>query len=301
MIPQYLDMAWVGGAAGLVALLCQLRRLEKLWPLGVALVAGVAAWRWVIDPAWVWDSVRQDVPWGSALLLAFWGLQARLGWLRVEGWVGAVLGGVLVGDLAVAGSLAMTEPDPVRRARLVLAASGASLIGRTGGAAPLLLGWGGGTLVVLGLLLALVGFTDVKKWGISVQKPSLAGAWPALFTGFCGALIVWLLITAGLLEFAAGRIEVLPVKLPAFGRWIVTAVGLVVGAVVDEGVGAMAASETLLRALSLREDWARQSLLSGITVGGGLPLLLLTRSSLRVGLPLWLLQVGVLAAWIWWR
>ncbi len=301
MMPAYLDMAWVGGAAGLVALLCQFRRLEKLWPLGVALVAGVAAWRWVIDPAWVWESIRLDVPWGSAILLALWGLQARLGWLRVEGWVGAVLGGVLVGDVAVATSLVMTEPDPGRRARLVLAASGASLIGRTGGAAPLLLGWGGGTLVVLGLLLALVGYSGSKKWGISVQKPVLSGAWPALLTGIAGGLIVWLLITAGVLEFAAGRMEVLPVKLPAFGRWIVTAVGLGVGALADEGVGALAASETLARALSLREDWARQSLLSGITVGGGLPLLLITRSSLRVGLPLWLLQVAVLAAWIWWR
>jgi hypothetical protein len=163
------------------------------------------------------------------------------------------------------------------------------------------LGWGGGTLVILGLLLALVGYTDVKKLGISVQKPVFAGAWPALLTGVGGALVVWLLITAGVLEFAAGRLEVLPVKLPGYERWIVTGLGLVVGSLVEEGVGALAAAETLLRGLSLREDWARQSLLSGITVGGGLPLLVLTRSSLRVGLPLWLLQVAVLGAWIWWR
>ena len=77
---------------------------------------------------------------------------------------------------------------------------------------------------------------------------------------------------------------------------------LLLGVLTDEGAGALAAQAVLDRAFNIQGDWARQMSVAGLAVGGGLPLLLLSRSSLRVGLPLWALQVALTLLWtIVWR
>ena len=68
-----------------------------------------------------------------------------------------------------------------------------------------------------------------------------------------------------------------------------------------EGGVMLLASETLDRAFSLRGDTVREALLVGGTVGAGLPALVATRSRLRVGVPLWLVQVALALGFLYTR
>lgn len=296
------DTWWVGGAVGVTALLLQIRRAQALLPLLTLAAVGVALWRGVLDAQWIASSLRLDPPWMLALLWALWVAQARSGWLRVEGWGGTVAAALIAGDLAAATSLVTSEPDPARRARLVLAASGASLIG-LGGAASLLMGWGGPRLAALGIVLALTGFVPGPT-RIALQRPAprqigIAAA-TALSVAICAALLVWLAAACHLLEFAALQIEPLPNRFPSLVRPLALLPAILLGIVTDEGAGALGAQAVLDRAFNIQGDWARQMSVAGLAVGGGLPLLLLSRSSLRVGLPLWALQVGLTILWAGW-
>ena len=65
-------------------------------------------------------------------------------------------------------------------------------------------------------------------------------------------------------------------------------------------MGQMLVREIAARAHSVRGDWAIDTARVGLCVGGGLPLLVLTGSSLRVGVPLWLAQVALACGWVAW-
>ena len=53
----------------------------------------------------------------------------------------------------------------------------------------------------------------------------------------------------------------------------------------------------LERGLSLRGEQIREILLAGVSVGGTLPMLVATRSRLKVGVPWWLAQVAWVVGW----
>ena len=291
-----MDTALVGGAVGLTALLLPIRRIEPIVPVLTLIAAGIASWRGVLHPGWALSSLQMDAPWGLALLWGLWAAQARSGWLRAGGWGGAVIGGATVGDLTTATALVAGEPDPARRARLVLAASGASLIG-VGGAAPLILGWGGPRAALLGIALALIGFVP-GPMALTARRPDLRQIGLALPAALCVAILAWLAAASHLLEFAALQVEPLPNRYPGWVRPMAMLPALLLGILTDEGAGAIAAQSILDRAFNLQGDWARQMSVVGLAVGGGLPMLVLTRSSLRVGLPLWLAQAAVATAWV---
>ncbi len=275
--------------------------------LGVAgIVAGVgvvAAVRDLFASEWVLNSLLHDLPWGAVVALASWGALGRSGAFASRRWLGAVLLSAVAGDLLVAVGLSLVEPDPRRRARLVLAASGASLVGVTSGASALLLGWGGLPMVVLGLLLAAVGVTRGGE-GRLVQRTPVApirhgSAW-GVGLALAAGVLVWLAMVANTTEILAERIEALPLDWPRHARAITFAAGLLGGTVGDEGASALLAREVAARSLSVKGPWAVDALRAGLAIGGGLPLLVLTRSSLRVGVPLWLVQVLLGVGWVMW-
>ena len=292
------DAIWLGAACGLAAFLGRIRRVEPYFLGLVAICVGIGFWRWNLDARWAGSSFVQDIPWKTVLKLALWAGLSRAGGLKIQGWVGAVLGGILIGDLAVAVSLAYHEPDAGRRARLALAASGASLAGRAG-AATLVLGWEP-KVAALGLVLALLGYVggSFKVEGApprSLREGGL-GALSALGAG----VIVWLLSAGGNLEFAALQVEGFPGTKPGMERWLTVGPSLLLGLFFDEGAAAMAVQGVLDRALSVKADWALQSMMAGVGVGGGLQTLLIAKGDLKIGLSLLLIQIGILGAWVFW-
>lgn len=266
----------------------------------IAGAIGVAFLLGVLDARWVVESLGADLPWASVVVLLLWTLVARSGVLRPRGWPAVVGLGALAGDLLVAIALAVTEPDPGRRARLVLAASAASLVGPAGGAGALMLGWGGWELAAVGLVLALVGVAGGET-GVS-WAPVDRSALPFAAAVALGAgVVAWLAAAAGALDFLAQGIERAPLEFPDEQGALVTGVGLLLGSFGDEGTIAVCFQGALDRALSAREPMVAPWLVAGLGIGNGLPLLVATRSSLKVGLPLWLLQVVGVLAWAWLR
>jgi hypothetical protein len=300
MIDAWRNAAVLGGITGVLLVLAQIGRARNWLPACFIAGVGVAIYLGALAPSWALSSLLADAPWLGACLLALWAANAESGWLRVRSWPAVVLATALFGDRFVALGLAAAEPDPARRARLVVAASGASLIGLTSGAAPLVLGWGGPEAVGIGVLLAGVGFAGgggAPEW----RAPNLKLAGTAALVPLLGAGIVWLAILGGALELVATGLEQVPLLAMARGDLLVFGSAVFAGAVGDEGVFALVVREIQLRGLSLRGDTLPMALRAGLAVGGGLPLLLLTRSRLRVGLPLWLLQIGLVTTWLWLR
>lgn len=275
--------------------------------LGVAgIVAGVgvvAAVRDLFAADWVLLSLLRDLPWGAVAALAAWSALGRSGALASRRWLGVVVLSVVAGDLLAAMGLSLVEPDARRRARLVLAASGASLIGVTSGASALLLGWGGLPMVALGLLLAAVGAARGGEGPLVERTPGAplarGSAW-GVGLALAAGVLVWLAMVANTTEILAERIEALPLDWPGHARGISFVAGLLGGALGDEGAAALLAREVAARSLSVKGAWAVDAVRAGLAIGGGLPLLVLTRSSLRVGVPLWLVQVLLGVGWVMW-
>jgi hypothetical protein len=302
MIPTveaWRNAAVLGGITVILTFFAQVRGAWRWFPALVIAAVGAGFALDVLAPEWVAASLLADAPWMAAGLLAVWCAHADSRWLRARSWPAVVLAAALFGDRFVALGLALAEPDPGRRARLVLAASGASLIGVTSGAAPLILGWGGIEAVVVGLVLAAIGF--VAGGDVGTTKPDLRAAAPAVAVPLLGAVVTWVAITSGALELVATGIEGLPMLAMPRGDLLLFAGATLAGALGDEGLFALLAREVELRALSVRGDTVATALRAGLAVGGGLPLLLLTGSRLRVGVPLWLAQVGVVVAWLFFR
>lgn len=303
----------VGGVAALLLLFaCHFWRRVYLWLVLVPVALGAFLALDMLQVSWL-PGILADVPWLSALILLVWTVQARAGWVRVSGWPAAVALAAVGGDLLVATGLAVSEPDPARRARLVVAASGASLIGPLGGGATLILGPGGPSLWALGLALALVGLVGGKP-GLSITGPvegGPVGGWRTLLgkawlPPVVAALAAWMAILGGGLEGVADGLEELPWWLPGQERLVVAAGGLLLGMLGDEGGMAMVARAALERAMGLDIStripgadgtWAWDAVRVGLSVGGTLPLLFLTKSRMKTGLPLWLLQILLAAAW----
>lgn len=303
MIPTTVE-AWrnaalLGGIVAVLAMVGQIRAARAWFPALVLAGVGAAFWLEALAGSWLLSSLRADAPWGSALLLAMWAVHGDSRWLRARSWPAVVLAAALLGDRFVAMGLALCEPDPARRARLVVAASGASLVGWTSGAAPLVLGWGGLECVGVGLVLAALGYSGAGDFGR--VAPDTRAAVAAAVVPVFGAVVTWLAIVGGALEVLADGLEGIPLLAMPRGDLLVYGGAVLAGAFGDEGLFALLARETELRALSLRGDAIPTSLRAGLAVGGGLPLLVLTGSRLRVGVPLWLAQVGVVTAWLYLR
>jgi hypothetical protein len=127
--------------------------------------------------------------------------------------------------------------------------------------------------------------------------PDAGAAGVAALGALAAGLLTWALALSGGLELAATGIERLGFYMPRQEEAILAASGLLAGMVGDEGTMALYTRGVLDRALALRGDDTVAVLRAGLAIGGGLPMLLWTRSSLKVGLPLWLLQVAGVVAW----
>ncbi len=280
-------MGGLGAIGGMVA------RLRAAWwalPIVVLAALGVAfsahAMRW----DFMWASILWDAPWRSGLPLAVWCAFGASGAVRTTSWAGVVVATALLGDVAVATGLALAEPDPSRRARLVLAASGASLVGPWSGATMLTLGHGGLEMSVLGLALALIGYASGRGENRLV-RPSWALAWPAGAVVVSVTLLVWLMAAGSVADFASFGLEGLAPLLPGRATEWVGFLAALAGAVVYEPAAALFLEHTLSLATQLRGTWTVDALRIGVSVGAGLPMLLLSGARIRVGLPLWVLQV----------
>lgn len=289
----------VGMIVGLAGFAAQFRVGRLLVPVLLVVAAGVAVYLQVLGPAFALDSFLHDAPWLAAAILAAWTFHARIGWVRATSWPAVVLLTALFGDVFTAMVLAQAESDQSRRARLVIAASGASLCGRTSGETALILGAGAWPVMALGVALAAVGFVGggQVRLGGATPRAGLGPAWVALVFG-AG---VWLLTLVYAGEGLATALEQARLYLPGRDNLAVGAGSILTGMLFQEGGAALFLQSALDRALSLRGDGVRESMLVGLSIGGGLPLLIATGSRLRVGVPLWLVQVAMGLAFLWWR
>ncbi|MBM4369724.1 MAG: hypothetical protein FJ102_26170, partial [Deltaproteobacteria bacterium] len=207
----------------------------------------------------------------------------------------------VLGDLLVATGLALCEPDDKRRAKLVLAASGASLLGAASGASAIALGWGGWPIAGLGLALAGIGFVAGGEG--AEFKPQFAPrvALGAALVPLWLALVTWLFMLGGVPDLGASFLENLPLTLPGRAPVAATAVAALLGGLGAETGVALFAADLLAHATQVRGEWAPDALRIGVAVGGGLPMLFLTRSRLSVGIPLWVAQVLLALGFVAWR
>lgn len=297
-----LNAVVTGVVALLLGIAAQFWRRPLWWggliPLVVLLGVGLK----VIDPRWGLDSLMSDAPWRTAAVMTVWWILVRPGWFRTDRWPLVVLGAALLGDELLAAGLVFAEADPGRRARLVLAASGASLIGPLGGGAVLGLGWGGPEIAVLGGVLALIGLCGGggAKTGEAAPVPWRDAGY-APVTGLVVVMVTWLLMLGGGLEFVAMGLELLPMRLPGMEHEIVLGGAVLLGGLMQEGVAAAAMDGVLARTLDVPTETYRAAMTAGLAVGGGLPLLVATGCRLRVGVPLWLVQVVIVLVWGWFR
>lgn len=307
MIEAARNAVVMGIATGVLGVAALHRRAALAVPVLCAAAAGTAYGIGCLDLRWALDSLGHDVPWLAGAGLAAWAALGGCGVVRAGAWLPAVAVTLLAGDALAASGVALAVEDRRRRAALVLACSAASAAGRLSGATTLLLGWPGAEVAVLCLGLSLVGLLPVgaaaaaRAPAISFHRPvARAMARPAILA-VAAALGAWFLALGGSADIVAYHVEQLPIELPGRASLLVGAGGAALGALVDEGFAAMAGREVLLDALALRGSWVRDALVLGISVGGGLPLLWVTRSSFRVGVPLWATQVAIAMAWLWSR
>ncbi len=301
VIPEAERNAIIAGVLALVlGVAAQFRWARLTLPFLFLIACGVLTRFKMLDRGWALESLRLDASWGVGVPLIAWTMIAALGLIRLSGWPATVLIGAVLGDRFAAMGLVLGEADTGRRARLVLAASGASLIGLTGGPAALVLGFGGWRTAVLGGVLALVGWAGPPLANV-VREPGLPRqAGLAVLSGVIAVLAGWILMVGGSADLIAQGIEEAPLFLPRAWKLTCFAGAVLAGVITDEGVAAMAAHATFERGLDLMTSVPKDVVRVGIAVGGGLPLLLLTGSRLRVGVPLWLCQVAIAAMWAQW-
>lgn len=298
---EALRNALIAAALGLsLGFAAHFRRLHRFLPLVFLAACGVLTYFKMLDRAWALESLRLDADWVVGAQLIGWMMVSGLGLVRLSGWpatlaVAAVLGGRFAALGLVAG-----EADPRRRARLVLAASGASLIGLTGGPASLVLGWGGWRTVALGLVLATVGWVGAPLANVVREAGKPATAVLAGVAGASAVLAAWVMTVGGTAEQMSFGIEQAPLYLPRAWRAVDCFGALLVGVIADQGAGAMLMHAVLDRGLDVMTNVPRDVIRAGLAVGGGLPLLFLTGSRLSVGIPLWIGQVLIVLCWAQW-
>ncbi len=300
-IDEGLRNVLVAGAIALVlGFAAHFRRLQVFLPFLFLAGCGVLTSLKMLDRSWALDSLQMDADWRAGVPLVGWMVVSGLGLIRLTGWPATVAISAVLGDRFVALGLVAGEADPARRARLVLAASGASLLGLTGSPATLVLGWGGWRTMGLGVVLAMVGWVGAPIAQAVRQPGKPATAILAGVAGVFAILTAWTLMVGGTAEALATTVEQAPLFLPRTWRAVVGVGGALIGAVVDEGVGAMVLRAVFDRGLDVMSRVPLDVARAGLAVGGGLPLLILTKSRLRVGLPLWIGQVIILVVWAQW-
>lgn len=301
MIPEDTRNALIAGGMSLVVgFLALFPRAHKALPFVFLACCAVLTHFAMLDRAWALESLESDADWAVGARLIGWMMISALGLVRLSGWSVTVAVAAVLGDRFAALGLVAGEADPRRRARLVLAASGASLLGWTGSPVGLTLGWGGWPTVGLALALAAVGWVG-RPAAVLVREPGRP--FPAVMAGLAGAfavLVGWMWMVGGTAEWVATAIEQAPLLLPRAWRAVLAVGGVLGGALTDEGVAAMVGRAVFDRSLEVLTRVPVDAVRAGIAVGGGLPLLVLTRSSLRVGLPLWAVQVALVVAWAQW-
>lgn len=296
------QVALLLGGLGLLGLIAANGRTAWRWmPILLAGFVGVAFAYHVLHPAFALESVRVDPPWAAAALLAVYTAVGASGAFRFTSWPTVVLGTALLGDTAVAAGLALAEPDDARRARLVVAASGASLISPWSGATVLTLGHGPWALSALGLGLALFGLAGGGAPKPAFARPDLGAAWRAGLVPLWMALLTWLFMLGAVSDLVGVALEGLPPMVPGHATAWLGTVAAILGAVGYEPGVALFSQDVILHATQVRGEWLADALRVGGSVGAGLPLLLATRSKLTVGLPLWVGQVLVAVGFLFLR
>jgi hypothetical protein len=296
------DAALFGAVGVALAVAARTRVAHWLVPLGLLVAAGLVAALDMVRTSWLVGSLLHDAPWPAALLLAVWSAQGAAGWLRVRTWPLVVLCTAAFGDQLVAVGLAAAEADPARRARLVVAAGGASLVGITSGASTLMLGWGGVDVSLLGLVLALVGWTASDGSMPARMKPDARAAARAALVAVLGALTAWFVALGGTSNLVATGIEQGPLVLPGRDTPVVAGAALALGLVADEGAASLLARDVSQRGLDFGAG-VTDALRVGLALAGTPTMLLATGSRLRTGLPLWLAQAALglgFVAWAAW-
>lgn len=322
-----------GGLLGLLAVLGPWRRFAPLAVVPALAAVGCAVgFGWApVDPA----------PSSSVLTLVLWlvlGLLARAAnvWMPRHAGVAAVVGGLLLGDLATALLLGPRCKDGETAIRVALVASGAAIISPIGTPATLMLGtspallalavplvlvaWpraeldGGGSKAALGVLTGLVGLllflpAHTTPWILLGGCVPLLGLalrglrttpvpWGPLVWVLGAAVLLTSVDHAGTLNEAAIGIEWLLDIAPAATRYGLFGVAAFAAAVAGEGAGSLAAADLLSTFVELGAA-PRAVLIAGLGIGGLGPVLL-ARGDHAWG-PLWrpwVMQLGVGAVWV---
>ncbi|MCP4803989.1 MAG: hypothetical protein GY913_08850 [Proteobacteria bacterium] len=277
----------------------------------------------------------------NVLTLVLWlvlGLLARAAnvWLPRQAGVAAVVGGLLLGDLATALLLGPRCKDGETAIRVALVASGAAIVSPIGTPATLILGtspalvalavplvlvaWprgeldGGGNKTALGVLTGLVGLmlflpADTTPWVLLGGCVPLLGMglrslrttpvpWGPLAWVLGAAVLLTSVDHAGTLNEAAIGIEWLFGIAPAATRYGLFGVAALSAAVAGEGAGSLAAADLLSTFLELGPA-PRAALVAGLGIGGLGPVLLARGD--HAWKPLWrpwLLQLGAGVIWV---
>lgn len=299
--PVFENAVALGSIASLGLVLARLRTALVGLPLLLVVLIGYAFMLRVLHPDFIVDSLIHDVPWVRAGILGIFCALGATGMVRTTSWFTTVLGAAMIGNVAIAAGLALAEPDDSRRARLVVANTGAALLSPWSGVTPLALGYGGLELAALGLGLAAVGLVRGGSNVPTFARPNLReGARTlSLFVWLAG--LAWVSALSGVPDLAASGIESLPPMIPGHATVWIGAFAAVLGAIGYEPAVAMVAADVLDHASQLRGTWAADAIRVGLSVGAGLPILMLTRCKLRVGLPLWLAQVCLALGYLWMR
>ena len=292
-------VALLMGALGTTGLILgHFRGAWKWLPVWLCAMTAVAFAIRVLRPAFALDSLVHDAPWLGAAAMAVFLVVGAAGVVRATSWWAVVLGTALVGDLAIAAGLCLAEPDPSRRARLVLAASGASLISPWSGASVLALGHGSLTISALGVLLAAIGFAP-GGGKPTFAPPDTSVTWKAALLAASYAVLIWLFMLGGVPDLAAMGLEAMPPVFPGHATPVLGGLSILAGILGTEPGGALLAQDTVLHATQTRGAWVSDALRVGLSVGAGLPMLVATRSRLSLGITLWLGQVGLALGWLW--
>jgi hypothetical protein len=289
----------VGGLAVVGLALANVRHAWLWLGLWVGVTAGFAFHFETVPWAVLGESFLWDIPWLAVVGVAAWMLVGASGMVRPSSFLGTVGTAALLGSMTAWVGAALAEPDEGRRARLVVAGTGAALITPWASPASWTIGVSGFEVALLGLGLALLGFTSGGKVvRVAPSWPEVARA--ALLLVWL-VLLVWLLRQAGLPDFIATGLEGLEVRLPGRATLWLGTVASIVGSLFHPAGAALLAGVVFEHASQLRGVWAQEALRIGLTVGAGLPALLLTRAKFTVGFPLWMLQVFAAVGYLVWR
>lgn len=308
-IPEtVLNAVQLGAGVIVLALLATFPRLAVLFPLFVLLLGAWAMHLGVLSPAWALDSLINDAPWVGVVrvaavqvvvaVAAAWMLRRRAGQVL---WMG-LASPVLAAHPAVRERWTQAVPDDRQRAGIVLLGGslGLAIPALSPGAG--LLGWYADPAVAVGVVvIGLAAFLRTRRPAPFLDKGTPWRPWGPLGAVLCIGpalgMMAWLAAASGALEFVADALEQAKLYVPRITEGMFVLGATLVGSLGDEGAWSLVGAGILERGLSLRGEQIREILLAGVSVGGTLPMLVATRSRLKVGVPWWLAQVVWVVGW----